>query len=172
MLREPYKGDWIRIRNMPAPEEDIVQSIADKQLAGRLLHRLSTRQLIIVTAYFYDDRNLSEIGARLGISTERTRQILLRALRAMKARAYRMKIKEYEDGSYDRKYHVDTERQREHAERRRKERDEIVKQKIEVGNSLDQFLRIARISWPRKGFVVDVSSLDPNLWCYRWTLLP
>lgn len=170
MLREPYKGDWIKIRNMPAPEEDIIQSIADRQLVRLLWNVLNERERIAVTRYYFDDGTLGSVGAEMKVGRERVRQILCKAQRKMKWAAKKFGVREYDDGTLDREFRLDAGRQ-ERQEALRKERDAIAKQKIEVGNSLDQFLRMlppgARPTSPA-GFVCEQHPEDPNLFVFRW----
>jgi hypothetical protein len=173
MLREPYKGDWITIRNMPAPDEDIVQKIADRQLVQRMMLTLTPRERIVVTQYFWEDETLRDVGKAQNVGAERIRQILLKAQRKMKCVALRMDIREYEEGVDDRRREFSEEHQRAVAERRRKERDVEVKRKIDVGNSLDQFLSMLPPGDPRRttspaGFVCEPHPADPNLFVFRW----
>lgn len=172
MLREPYKGDWIKIRNMPAPEEDIIQSIADRQLVKLIWVVLSARERIAVTRYYFDDGTLGSVGTEMKVGRERVRQILGKAQRKMRRAAERLGVREYEDGTRDRETRLEAGA-KEREEARRKQRDAIAKQKIEVGNSLDQFLRLLPPGDPRRttspaGFVCEPHPADPNLFVFRW----
>lgn len=51
-----------------------------------LLRALDARSRLVVRLRFYDGLSLPEIGARLGVSPERARQLLGRALRTMRVR--------------------------------------------------------------------------------------
>lgn len=172
MLREPYKGDWIKIRNMPASEEDPIQTISDRRLASRLMATLNAKQRDVVTRYFFDGLTLQDLSEELKLSRERVRQIIEHAKRKMKHVARLIGVREYEDGTLDREYRLSLGRH-ERDEEARKKRDAAAKAKIEVGNSLDQFLRMLPPGDPRRttspaGFVCESHPADPNLFVFRW----
>ncbi len=75
-------GDLLEDPLSAATYEDVVDSVAGKQLRA-LLSRLTERQRKVVEARFAFDtpvEKLSEVGERLGVSAERVRQIEERAL--------------------------------------------------------------------------------------------
>jgi RNA polymerase sigma factor (sigma-70 family) len=75
-------GDLLEDPLSAAAYEDVVDAVAGEQLRA-LLYRLTEREREVVQARFGFDvpaEKLSEVGARLGLSAERVRQIEERAL--------------------------------------------------------------------------------------------
>ena len=75
-------GDLLDDPLSAAAYEDVLDTVAGEQLLG-LLSRLTDREREVISARFGFDRpaeKLSEIGERLGVSSERVRQVEERAL--------------------------------------------------------------------------------------------
>ena len=73
------------LQSSPSPEKQIAQLDALKQIASVL----TPREVNVIKCRYADEMTLAEAAAELGVSSERMRQIEVKALRKMRGSAYR-----------------------------------------------------------------------------------
>lgn len=83
--------DMAEVERLCAPQSESIRGILDRGQAG-----LDERQITAIEA-FKSGWTFDELGAELGVTRERARQIQAKAMRKMKQRFLRLGVRELED---------------------------------------------------------------------------
>lgn len=83
----------LEIEGHKTPEE-LVQDTEKKEVLQHAISTLTPRQERIIKMYFYEDKTIAEIATTEGVTTERIRQIINRALRILRHPLRAKKLKE------------------------------------------------------------------------------
>jgi RNA polymerase sigma factor (sigma-70 family) len=90
-LDEPIRDDGSNLLSLlsshAATAEESMQSDQRAAASRDLLDTLDARTRLVMRLFFFEGQNLAQIGDRLGLSRERIRQIKLKALGQLRARA-------------------------------------------------------------------------------------
>lgn len=84
---EGYNGDKLSILNIISDKTDIFEEIKFKEIRDKLaraIDRLSEQEKLVISLYYYEEMNMKEIAAILGVSLSRVSQIHGRAVVKLK----------------------------------------------------------------------------------------